>query len=193
MESLLTSDDQQQLLLIASQAVRATACARQPARLDLASLSPQLAAIGASFVTLTNRGILRGCIGTIDARIALAEDVQLHAVDAASRDYRFCPVCEEELDEIEVEISVLSPPVELEYREPGQLPQILRPGVDGVLLQSQMHRSTFLPQVWEKIPDPEQFLTALCLKAQLPGDYWQRQKLSIQTYQVESFHTPSLL
>jgi len=193
MESLLTSDEQQQLLRIASQAVRATARARQPDRLNLALLSHQLAAIGASFVTLSNRGLLRGCIGTIDARMPLAEDVQLHAVDAASRDYRFCPVCEEELDEIEIEISVLSPPVELEYQTPGQLPQILRPGVDGVLLQSQMHRSTFLPQVWEKIPNPEEFLTALCLKARLPGDFWQRQMLSIQTYQVESFHSPSLL
>jgi AmmeMemoRadiSam system protein A len=193
MESLLTSEEQHQLLLIASQAVRAVACGRQPARLNLSQLSPRLTANGASFVTLTNRGILRGCIGTIEARIPLAEDVQLHAVDSASRDYRFVPICEEELEEIEVEVSVLSSPVELVYHEPSQLPQHLQPGIDGVLLQSKTHRSTFLPQVWEKIPDPEKFLTALCLKARLPGDYWQRQKLSIQTYQVASFHSPSLL
>jgi AmmeMemoRadiSam system protein A len=193
METLLTSDEQHQLLLIASQAVKAVACGRQPAKVDLTQLTPQLSALGASFVTLTNRGILRGCIGTIEARIPLAEDVQMHAVDAASRDHRFCPICEEELEEIEVEISVLSSLVELDYRQPDLLPQHLRPGIDGVLLQSKLHRSTFLPQVWEKIPDPEQFLTALCLKARLPGDYWQRQKLSIQTYQVESFHSPSLL
>jgi AmmeMemoRadiSam system protein A len=193
MESLLPSEDQQTLLKIASQAVRAIASNHQPSKLDLSHLPTRLIEKGASFVTLTNRGILRGCIGSIDPRMPLAEDVQLHAVDAASRDYRFCPVCEEELEEIELEISVLSPTTTLDYQEPSQLPIKLRPGIDGVLLQTGMHRSTFLPQVWEKIPEPTQFLTALCLKARLPGDYWRQEILNIQIYQVLSFHTPSLL
>lgn len=190
MESFLTSEEQQTLLEIASQAVKATSGGHAPDRLDLSTLSPQLVEEGASFVTLTNQGVLRGCIGSIEARMPLAEDVQLHAVDAASKDYRFSPVSQDEIAQIEVEISVLSPPIALEYQEPSHLPKKLRPGIDGVLLQSELHRSTFLPQVWEKLPDPAQFLTALCLKARLPGDYWQQNILTIHTYQVNSFHSP---
>jgi AmmeMemoRadiSam system protein A len=193
MESFLTSEDQQTLLEIASQAVKATAGNHPPDRLDLSGLSPRLTQKGASFVTLTNRGLLRGCIGSIEARLPLAEDVQVHAVDAASRDHRFSPVSEDECDQIELEISVLGPPVPLDYQEPSQLPEKLRPGIDGVLLQYRTHRSTFLPQVWEKLSDPAQFLTALCIKARLPGDAWQHEKLDIHTYQVVSFDSPYLL
>ncbi|MGD8603251.1 MAG: AmmeMemoRadiSam system protein A [Anaerolineales bacterium] len=193
MEPFLTSDQQRALLKIASQAVKATALGQPPNRLDLSQLSPELMRKGASFVTLTNQGDLRGCIGSIEARLPLAEDVQAHAVDASSRDYRFSPISENELAQIAVEISVLTPPIPLPYQEPSQLLGKLRPGIDGLLLQYQMHRSTFLPQVWEKLPDPAQFLTALCLKARLPGDIWQREVLDIQTYQVFSFHSPTLL
>ena len=193
MESFLTSEDQRTLLEIASQAVTATADGQPPDRLELSEYSLQVVKKGASFVTLTNQGVLRGCIGSIEARMPLAEDVQKHAVDAACRDYRFSPVSKDELDQLKVENSVLSRPVALTYKEPSLLPKKLRPGIDGVLLQSQKNRSTFLPQVWEKIPDPARFLTALCLKARLPADYWQREMLEIQTYQVFSFHSPTLL
>lgn len=193
MESFLSSEQQGALLKIASQAIRATAAGQPPNRLDLSQLSPALAQPGASFVTITNQGDLRGCIGSIEARLPLAEDVQAHAVDAASRDYRFSPVSKDELDQIAVEISVLTPPVPLPYQQPLDLPHKLRPGIDGVLLQYQMHRSTFLPQVWEKLSEPAQFLTALCLKARLPGDIWQHELLDIQTYQVFSFHAATLL
>ncbi|MBN1668286.1 MAG: AmmeMemoRadiSam system protein A [Anaerolineales bacterium] len=151
-------------------------------------LPERLCQPGASFVTPTRRGQLRGCIGALEARLPLVEDVIEHARAAALQDYRFPPVHAGELAEIAIEISRLTDPQPLRYERPQELPARLRPGVDGVILRSGLRRATFLPQVWDKLPDPVEFLDHLCQKMGLPPDHWRFHKLEAFTYQVEEFH-----
>ncbi len=187
MDDQLSEEERAILLDLARRALE-DGVNRQPLMpLDLRSLPPRLAEPGASFVTLTKRGELRGCVGALEAYQPLAEDVREHAVAAALQDYRFPPVTPPELADIEIEISRLTPPVALEYQSPDELLQRLRPGVDGVVLSEGIRRATFLPQVWEKIPDPVEFLEHLCLKMGVDANYWRRKKLKVFTYQVEEF------
>lgn len=125
----------------------------------------RLASRGATFVTLKKRGELRGCIGSLRAQRPLAEDVVTNAIAAASRDPRFPPVSTEELDEIEVEVSLLSEPEFLEFRDEPELLAQLKPGEDGLILFAGCRSATFLPQVWEQLPEPRDFLAALKHKA----------------------------
>ncbi len=187
-EAPLTPDEQRTLLEIARQGLVAAARGLPTEEVPLEGLTPRLAAPGASFVTLTRQGELRGCIGGLQARNALAEDVRQHAIAAALKDYRFEPVRADEVDQIEIEISVLNTPEPVASLPPEELPGRLRRYVDGVILISGPYRATFLPQVWEKIPDPEQFLDTLCNKAGVPAYTWRRGQAEIFTYQVESFH-----
>ncbi|MBI1905186.1 MAG: AmmeMemoRadiSam system protein A [Rhodocyclales bacterium] len=128
---------------------------------------PELEALGATFVTLTNAGELRGCIGSVYARRTIAEDVAFNAIAAATRDTRFTPVTASELPHIRVEVSLLSEPHKLDFRDEATLLKKLRPGVDGVMLYAGAHSATFLPQVWEQLREPRQFLDALKRKAGL--------------------------
>lgn len=150
--------------------------------------SPRLQADGACFVTLTQNGELRGCIGSIKASRPLIEDVREHVIDAALSDPRFPPVHTAELAELQIEISRLTPPTPLEYNDPEDLLSKLRPGVDGVVLKDGFRRATFLPQVWEKLPDPRDFLSHLCQKMGASPRLWERKKLEVLIYQVEEFH-----
>ncbi len=111
-----------------------------------------------------------------------------HAAAAAVEDYRFHPVRPAEVSRLHIEISRLTPPQPLAYDDPDQLPGLLRPGVDGVILRDGSARATFLPQVWEKLPGPEEFLAHLCQKMGAPGNLWRKKKLQVQIYQVEEFH-----
>ncbi len=156
--------------------------------IDIEGLPPRLRDVGASFVTLTQHGNLRGCIGALEAYQSLAEDVREHAVAAAMDDYRFHPVQPEELPDIKIEISRLTIPVPLEYNCPEDITRQLRPGVDGVILRDGIRRATFLPQVWEKIVDADMFLSQLCMKMGAPAYTWRNKKLSVEIYQVEEFH-----
>jgi len=176
------------LLRIAREAVEAAAHGEDMPPLDLADCPEQLRAPGASFVTLTRSGALRGCIGGLQAAIPLALDVREHALAAATEDYRFLPVQPEEVAELEIEVSVLTEPRALEYTSPQDLLNQLRPGIDGIILSSGLRRATFLPQVWEKVPDPPTFLSMLCEKAGLRENAWRVGGLQVATYQVESFH-----
>jgi len=157
---------------------------------DLDSLPDRLKDPGASFVTLTRSGTLRGCIGTLKHQFPLAQDVVLRARAAATDDPRFPPLQADEFWDTEIEISVLTTPVPLQYGSPDEIPTLLVPGVDGVTITQGLKRATFLPQVWQKVSDPEQFLTLLCQKAMLPADAWKRGDLDISIYHVESFHGP---
>jgi AmmeMemoRadiSam system protein A len=135
-----------------------------------------------------NRGEqLRGCIGALRAHRPLAADVYHNAQAAAFEDPRFPPVRAEELSELTIEVSVLSTPEPLAYETPEELLEKLRPHVDGVVLQQGFRRATFLPQVWEKIEQPENFLEQLCYKAGLPPNAWRDPKVKILTYQVTKF------
>jgi len=187
MVNQLTPEERQILLKLARQALEAGVRGQILSVLDPGSLSERLCQQGASFVTLTRRGELRGCVGALEAYQSLAEDVREHAVAAALQDYRFPPVQPQELPEIKIEISCLTAPQDLDYAQPGDLPRILRPHVDGVTLFDGRRRATFLPQVWEKLPDPDDFLSHLCQKMGASPDLWCLRKLSVQTYQVEEF------
>ncbi|HNT23130.1 MAG TPA: AmmeMemoRadiSam system protein A [Anaerolineales bacterium] len=190
-EQRLTDDERDFLLKLARQSIE-NAVHHQPLpTLDATQLTPVLSTPGASFVTLTLGGMLRGCIGALEPYQGLAEDVREHAVAAALDDYRFSPVTPKELASLEIEISRLTQPVSLAYVTPADLLERLRPGVDGVILRDGLRRATFLPQVWEKIPDPAVFLAHLCEKMGARPDLWQHKKLDVMIYQVEEFSEAS--
>ena len=188
MSTPLTPEEKQTLLLLARQALELGVRGEKLPPLDWDSLSPTLRAEGASFVTLTERGELRGCIGALEAYQPLAQDVREHAISAALEDYRFRPVQTAELNGIRLEVSRLTAPVPLEYSSPEDLLAKLRPGVDGVILRDGGRRATFLPQVWEKLPEAEDFLANLCTKMGAASDLWRRKHVEVWTYQVEEFH-----
>jgi len=127
---------------------------------------------GACFVTLTRQGELRGCIGTLEAHRPLGVDVRENAVAAAFRDPRFTPLTLVEFDDIRVEVSLLSPTEVLVVASEEHALASLRPGVDGVVFEYRHYRSTFLPQVWEQLPEPAEFMAYLKRKAGLSTDFW---------------------
>lgn len=140
-----------------------------------------------TFVTLTLAGNLRGCIGNLFPTDSLVEGIRRNAVHAAFQDPRFTPLAEEELDQVEIEVSVLTEPQPLSYSAPLDLLQKLRPHVDGVIVRQGYASATFLPQVWDQLPNAEDFLGHLCLKAGLPRDAWKRSRLDVATYRVQRF------
>lgn len=146
-----------------------------------------LSAQTATFVTLKIDGKLRGCIGTLEPDGPLWEGIRDNAINAAFHDHRFSPLTPDELPAVHLDISILSHPQPLRYEGPEDLLTKLRPGVDGVILRDGARRGTFLPQVWQQLPAPEQFLDHLCLKAGLPQGTWRQKKLEILTYQVQCF------
>ncbi len=141
---------------------------------------------GAVFVTLTRHGVLRGCIGSLEAHRPLREDLRANAQAAAFDDPRFPPLNAEELDTTRVEVSVLSRPEPLSFADEADCLAQLRPGVDGVILEYGWHRATFLPQVWEQLPEPRQFMAHLKRKAGLAPDFWSGD-LRLSRYGVEKF------
>lgn len=187
-EDRLTENERKLLLRAAREAIEDAVNGRPLRPLDWGQIPPRLREEGATFVTLTLNGKLRGCIGTLEAHQPLIEDVREHAVAAALADYRFPPVRPEEVDRLKIEISRLTPPQPLEYDAPLDLIHKLRPRVDGVVLLDEGRRATFLPQVWHSLPDAENFLDQLCLKMGAPRKLWRMKKLSVLTYQVEEFH-----
>ena len=148
--------------------------------------APELDRPGACFVTLSQEGKLRGCIGSLEAWRALREDVRANARAAAFSDPRFPPLAQDELARIRVEVSLLTPPQPLSFAGEEEALRQLRPGVDGVVLEQGSHRSTFLPQVWESLPDPRQFLAQLKIKAGLPPDF-RSKDLRLSRYQVQKW------
>ena len=188
MEVLLSEREQKILLDLAHQSIMAAVAQDRTPHVELDSLPDRLRQPGASFVTLTRSGLLRGCIGTLKHEFPLAQDVVLRAAAAAIDDPRFPPLQADEIEDTEIEISVLTTPQPLDYNAPDEIPNLLVPGRDGVTIIHGLKRATFLPQVWEKVEDPEHFLTMLCQKARLPADAWKRGELEISTYRVESFH-----
>ena len=172
----------------AAQRTGPEAAAHSPA--ETAAHAAWLDAPGASCVPLTSGrapgGALRGCIGSLEARRPLRADVEANAVAAALHDPRFAPLTARELDDTVVEVSVLSVPAALPAADEAELLARLRPGVDGVVLSACGRRATFLPQVWEQLPDPADFLARLRRKAGLPADYWGRDVV-VETYTVTAW------
>lgn len=141
---------------------------------------------GASFVTLKLDGELRGCVGTVDAHRALGDDVAHNAFAAAYRDSRFAPVAADERPYLQVEVSVLSKRAALDAASEDAAIALLRPGVDGIYLEFGSMRATFLPQVWENLADPLDFLCELRRKAGLPARFWH-EGMRLSRYTVEKF------
>ncbi len=189
METKLTENEKTQLLQQARIAMEYAVRGENLPPLDLNQFPSILRENGASFVTLTTKpiGQLRGCIGTLTAYQPLIEDVRDHAVAAALEDFRFSPVESHELPHLKIEISRLTKPVLLDYANADDLINKIKPGVDGVVLEDGRRRATFLPQVWDQIPEVDLFLTSLCQKMGASGDLWRQKKLEISIYQVEEF------
>jgi len=141
---------------------------------------------GATFVTLTLHGQLRGCIGSLEAHRPLAEDVRRNAVASAFQDPRFAPLTAEEFADVAVEVSLLTPAQPMQFRDELDALTQLRPNVDGVIFEYGSYRSTFLPQVWENLAQPRQFLAMLKRKAGLPDDFWA-EGVKLSRYTVEKW------
>jgi AmmeMemoRadiSam system protein B/AmmeMemoRadiSam system protein A len=156
-------------------------------RMQSALSDPLLQDRCGTFVTLKHQGQLRGCIGTLYASEPLAEGVRRNAINAAFHDPRFSPLAPNELDQVAIEVSVLTEPRPLVFSGPEDLLRKLHPNVDGVIIRRGHARATFLPQVWEQLPKKEDFLSRLCLKAGLPPDAWKTGQLEVSTYQVQYF------
>lgn len=188
MTDQLTEGEKQTLLRLAREAMENAVRGKTLPPLDHGSLTPCLRENGASFVTLTINNNLRGCIGALEAHQPLAEDVREHAIASALEDPRFLPVVESELSSIRIEVSRLTAPRLLEYSSSEDLLKKLKPRMDGVILKDDFRRATFLPQVWEKLPDPVDFLDQLCMKMGASKKLWRGAKLQVYVYQVEEFH-----
>lgn len=140
-----------------------------------------------TFVTLYKKGNLRGCIGTLEPVETIIQGVQDNAINAAFKDPRFSPVKSNELKNIAIEISILTKPKKLKYSNSKDLLTQLKPFTHGVIIQKKYHKATFLPQVWDQLPDTTDFLSHLCTKAGLSANEWTNGKLEVMIYHVQYF------
>jgi len=185
----LTPEQGRALAGVARSAVERGVAERRPWLPDPEAYAPALRRPGASFVTLQVAGVLRGCLGSLEAQRALVVDVASHAFSAAFHDPRFPPLEASELPALGVHVSVLAPPEPLEVACEEELLARLRPGVDGLILEDGGRRGTFLPQVWESLPEPRAFLRELRRKAGLPPEHWS-ETLRIRRYTAQSIAEP---
>jgi hypothetical protein len=147
---------------------------------------PELSHPAATFVTLTQNGRLRGCVGSLEAYRPLAGDVAENALSAAFRDTRFPALESDELTRTRVEVSLLEKPEAIDFDDEADALARLRPGIDGLILTHGSRRATFLPQVWESLPDPRRFMAELKLKAGLAADYWD-EDIRLARYGVQKW------
>ena len=185
MKSVLTEKQGQVLLQLARQTIAEQLGIATGGAVALADSA--LDAEYGTFVTLKIGGALRGCIGNLLPSGSVAEGVKRNAISAAFHDSRFSPLTATELEKVEIDISVLSQPQKLEYKDGDDLIAKLRPGIDGVILRLGGAGATFLPQVWDQLPAPELFLGHLCRKAGLADTTWKKAHPEIEIYQVQCF------
>lgn len=182
----LTDPQRQQLLLTARSSIEKGCETGGPLRVKLSEYDDALQREGASFVTLKKQGELRGCIGTLEAYQPLVQDVSRHAYAAAFSDPRFNGVVVDELADISISVSVLTPSEKIPFSDETELLEKIQPGIDGLILEEGGHRGTFLPAVWESLPDKHDFLRQLKRKAGLPEHYWS-DRLAVSRYQTFEF------
>jgi AmmeMemoRadiSam system protein B/AmmeMemoRadiSam system protein A len=190
-QSSLSKDQGLALVALARQTLmkyfKKPVAAEHQDRIRAALADPALQVNSGTFVTLKIGGQLRGCIGSLAGHEPLVDGVRANALNAAFHDPRFRPLTAEELGRVSIEVSVLTAPEPLEYTDAEDLAARLRPHVDGVTIRKGFAGATFLPQVWEQLPEAEVFLSHLCQKAGLPGDAWRKGDLEVETYQVQYF------
>ena len=180
----LNKDQQQQLLILAKNAIQHGLTTGKTLKVDLADFPSELTVQRATFVTLQKHGQLRGCIGMLTAVRPLAEDIAENAFCAAFKDPRFPPLTAQELADLDIHLSILSPSEPMTFSSEEDLVSQIHPNIDGLILQEGHLRGTFLPSVWEQLPDPKQFLQHLKQKAGLPPNYWSN-TLKIYRYATE--------
>ncbi len=185
----MATDQGKILLPIARAAIAHVLHAPYPAAAD--ETAPWLGEPGASFITLTQSGELRGCIGTLQAHRPLLADVKSNAVSAALHDPRFLPLTREEFVTVQVEVSLLTAPQPLGFADETDALAQLRPGIDGVVFEYGRYRSTFLPQVWESLAQPHLFLAMLKRKAGLPDNFWA-EDVKLSRYTVTKWRETDL-
>ncbi|MEN8178439.1 MAG: AmmeMemoRadiSam system protein A [Pseudomonadota bacterium] len=174
------------LLKIARDSIQCGLDQGEPLKVAGTDFIPELQTERASFVTLNRSGLLRGCIGHLEASLPLVEDVAENAFSAAFRDPRFSPLSQAEVAGLEIHISVLTPPEPMNFDSEADLLQQIRPGIDGLILADGFSKGTFLPSVWESLPKIEDFLRHLKNKAGLPENHWS-ETLKVYRYETESF------
>ncbi len=186
MNNTLSNEDRAILLDVARRSIEHGLQYQSPLAVDPVDYPATVRPQRATIITLEIDGHLRGCIGTLEARSPLVQDVAEHAFAAAFEDPRFLPLRKEELPRLDIHISVLSPPEPMEFSSEDELLAQLRPGVDGLILRLGQRRATFLPSVWDSLPDPYVFLAQLKQKTGLPLDFWSPE-LTAERYTTESF------
>ena len=186
-----TTDQIDLLLQIAREALTKSLESDLQWRPDLKTLPKRLQAPGACFVTLYTDGALHGCIGSVEADLPLAHDVAKNAISAAHNDPRFPALKATELDRTSIEISILSPLKEIFFRDIDHLIAQIRPGEDGIMMERGWNRGLLLPQVWEKITDPYEFLTHIALKAHASVAIYDDPDATVHIFQVYHFAQPA--
>ncbi len=184
--STLTGEDKDILLKLARSAIDAELINNKKVERP-GDISPALKEKRGCFVTLHKNGMLRGCIGTIEPAKSLVSAVEENALNAAFRDPRFPPLNKDELSFIDIEISVLTIPEILDFKDGEDLKRKLKPGIHGVILSRGWQNATFLPQVWKQLPDKKAFLEHLCQKAGMERACWQDKETIVKVYEAEYF------
>lgn len=183
---MISAAERSTLLALARESIRYGLAHGRPPTVRAADYDAALRIPAACFVTLQIKGALRGCVGSLEPVRMLVDDVAHNAYAAAFSDPRFPPLAEQELDQLDIHISMLSPRQPLRFSSEADLLRQLRPGVDGLVLEDARHRGTFLPSVWEQLPEASEFLRHLKIKAGLPPDHWSA-NLRVERYTTESF------
>jgi AmmeMemoRadiSam system protein A len=183
----LTEEEGKYLLFVARKTIQEALFERDAKEPSPSVESPKYLERRGTFVTLTIDGALRGCIGHIIPQESLIEGVRINAVNAALHDPRFRPLSKNEFPKIRIEVSILTEPEPLSFSDANDLSMKLRAGIDGVIIKKSFRQATFLPQVWEQLPDKSSFLSHLCMKAGLDGDTWKQERIDVYIYQVQAF------
>ena len=183
---MLSEEHRATLHQVARQSIENGVSEHRAPLIDATSYAAELQEKAASFITLHHHSMLRGCIGTLEPRRTMVEDVNQNAYSAAFLDRRFDPLSRDELDGLSIHISILGATEPMIFDSKEDLLQQLQPGDDGLVLCCSNHRATFLPAVWESLPEPSAFLSHLLTKAGLPADYWS-DEISVDRYHVEEF------
>lgn len=181
----LSGDDRTALLRVAADSIAHGLRSGRPLPVDVEAFAVALRSKRGTFVTLEIDHSLRGCIGMLEAVRPMVQDVSENAFAAAFRDPRFPAIAIAEQEQLDIHISILSPAEPMQFESQADLLHQIRPGIDGLILQEGRYRGTFLPSVWESLPDAPSFLSHLKGKAGLPADYWS-QTIRVSRYTTES-------
>ena len=183
---MLSTENQALLRELAYKSIRHGLETGKALEINISEYPAELQAKKATFVTLHRNKELRGCIGILEPVRPLAADIAYNAWAAAFSDSRFMPLNAGELDDLDIHISILATPEEMDFTSEDELLKQIRPGIDGLILEKGFNKGTFLPSVWDSLTDSKEFLNHLKLKAGLTANYWS-DDIKMKRYAVEEF------